>query len=236
MGEVQKFTVEPTATPDPAAAEIAKLQEEVKAGSTDLNDLSIPAGDQKAPAADPNASPKPDPNTPTDRPPSNLIKSLEEEFKANGKLSEASEKKLESFGLSKADVEAYIQFRQEAVTRQAAEVARQVQEVYDTVGGVESAQKLVEWGKAHLTPAEKADFNKVVATKDPAAIKMALKSLQSTYTAKNGEVNLMGGNRGPAVVGFQNTAQMVAAMNDPRYDTDPAYRAEVVEKIKHAAF
>ena len=31
--------------------------------------------------------------------------------------------------------------------------------------------------------------------------------------------------------GFRSQAELVAAMGDPRYDTDPAYRAEVVAKL-----
>ena len=30
---------------------------------------------------------------------------------------------------------------------------------------------------------------------------------------------------------FRSQAELVAAMADPRYDSDPAYRADVVEKL-----
>ena len=30
---------------------------------------------------------------------------------------------------------------------------------------------------------------------------------------------------------FRSQAELVAAMGDPRYDTDPAYRADVIEKL-----
>ena len=31
---------------------------------------------------------------------------------------------------------------------------------------------------------------------------------------------------------YRSQAELVAAMSDPRYDTDPAYRADVVEKLE----
>ena len=30
---------------------------------------------------------------------------------------------------------------------------------------------------------------------------------------------------------FRSQAELVAALSDPRYDTDPAYRADVVDKL-----
>ena len=33
---------------------------------------------------------------------------------------------------------------------------------------------------------------------------------------------------------FRSQAQLVQAMSDPRYDTDPAYRSDVVEKLNRS--
>ena len=33
---------------------------------------------------------------------------------------------------------------------------------------------------------------------------------------------------------FRSQAQLVAAMSDPRYDNDPAYRSDVVEKLNRS--
>jgi hypothetical protein len=30
---------------------------------------------------------------------------------------------------------------------------------------------------------------------------------------------------------YRSQAELVAAMGDPRYDTDPAYRADVIQKL-----
>ena len=33
---------------------------------------------------------------------------------------------------------------------------------------------------------------------------------------------------------FKSQAQLVEAMSDPRYENDPAYRAEVIEKLDNS--
>ena len=32
-------------------------------------------------------------------------------------------------------------------------------------------------------------------------------------------------------IGYKSQAELVAAMNDPRYDNDPAYRQQVIAKL-----
>ena len=45
--------------------------------------------------------------------------------------------------------------------------------------------------------------------------------LQGKAPASSGEV-------------FRSQAELVAAMGDPRYDNDPAYRADIVEKLNQS--
>jgi len=33
---------------------------------------------------------------------------------------------------------------------------------------------------------------------------------------------------------YRSQAELVAAMGDPRYDTDPAYRADVVDRLEQS--
>jgi hypothetical protein len=43
---------------------------------------------------------------------------------------------------------------------------------------------------------------------------------------------MQGGKTAPG--GFESVAQVVAAMSDPRYKIDPAYRAQVERKIANS--
>ena len=37
-----------------------------------------------------------------------------------------------------------------------------------------------------------------------------------------------------AVAGFRSQAELVSAMNDPRYESDEAYRNDVLEKLERS--
>ena len=68
---------------------------------------------------------------------------------------------------------------------------------------------------------------------DPKKAAFAAKSLMARYRAENsrGPDRIIEGKRGSADVGFASKAEMVAAMQDPRYAKDPAYRAQVIRRI-----
>ena len=64
-------------------------------------------------------------------------------------------------------------------------------------------------------------------------IKLAVAGLKSQYSDANGfEGTTLQGK--PARSGgdtFRSQAELVAAIGDPRYDTDPAYRDDVIAKL-----
>ena len=74
-------------------------------------------------------------------------------------------------------------------------------------------------------------FDSVVDSGNPAAIGIAFQGLQSAYQEANGYEGRMLQGKAPSSSGqvFRSQAELVAAMGDPRYDSDPAYRADVVE-------
>ena len=65
------------------------------------------------------------------------------------------------------------------------------------------------------------------------AIGIAFQGLQSQYNEANGYEGRMLQGKPASSAGdvFRSQAELVAAMGDPRYDTDPAYRADVVAKL-----
>ena len=73
----------------------------------------------------------------------------------------------------------------------------------------------------------------MIKTTDTAQVRIALAGLQARYQANAArEPNLIGGKapRG-ARDKFESTAQVVQAMNDPLYQSDPAYRKKVSDKL-----
>ena len=65
------------------------------------------------------------------------------------------------------------------------------------------------------------------------AIQLAVAGLKSEYVNANGSEGRMYTGKAPTNKGdvFRSQAELVRAMSDPRYDNDPAYRQDIVEKL-----
>jgi hypothetical protein len=151
---------------------------------------------------------------------------LAEEFLSSGTVSEESYKRAEAIGLTKEFVDNY-------VAGQAALVQRQEAELYSEVGGRDEFQRVAAWAKGNLSPREIQALDNATQNQDLALAKIALRGLYARYQAAVGQdPTLVSGDAGSAEAGFQSTAQVLQAMKDPRYDTDPAYRAQVEKRLQ----
>lgn len=148
------------------------------------------------------------------------------EFREKGSLSEESYKAIESTGVSRSLVDAYIAGQQ-------AIADRQVQEVYGSVGGESSYVELVQWASENLEEDEIEVFNADVESGDMKKAKFAVRSLAARRAAAGGPpASRIEGKASPSSgETFTSMRQVVRAMSDPRYQDDPAYRAEVTAKL-----
>ena len=112
----------------------------------------------------------------------------------------------------------------------------QVNSVMNAAGGESNYNKVVEWASSNLTNKQIDAFDSVVDSGNTAAIGIAFQGLQSQYNEANGYEGRMLQGKSPSSSGevFRSQAELVAAMGDPRYDTDPAYRADVVAKLEQS--
>ena len=105
----------------------------------------------------------------------------------------------------------------------------------DLAGGPDGYKSMISWASDNLEPEEVRMYDSIMDGGDPAAVYFAVKSLVSQYTDANGkDGNLLTG-KAPAASAdkaFRSQAELVQAMNDPRYDTDEAYRADVMAKLE----
>lgn len=151
------------------------------------------------------------------------INSFSAEFAATGELSADSYAKLATAGYDKTLVDNYIQ-------GQAARTALFATEVKASAGGDEGYVQMITWAQSALSPAEQAAFNKAMDTNNTAEAKLAVAGLFSRFSAESGvepKVSLAG-NRGSTLGdAYESIAQLTAAMKDPRYTSDSAYRAKV---------
>lgn len=154
------------------------------------------------------------------------IKSYSEEYLRDGKLSDKSYAELAALGVDRSLVDAYVAGQQALVERQA-------DSIYSTVGGKEAYSRMVGWASENLSKDEIAAFNDVVQSGDLRKINLAVSGIHSRMKASSSEPSLvMGKSASKAPSGaFRSTAELVAAMRDPRYQTDPAYRADIESRL-----
>ena len=177
-----------------------------------------------------------DEEVPDEAPAVSLINEASEEYYANdGKLSPETVEKFSE--MSSTDlVNAYleIQANNPQAPQQAVEMTEaQVNSIQNAAGGEANYNRVIEWAANNLPNNQIDAFDSVVDSGNPAAIGIAFQGLQRQYDEANGyEGRMLQGkpasSRGEV---FRSQAELVAAMSDPRYDNDPAYRADVVEKL-----
>ena len=111
----------------------------------------------------------------------------------------------------------------------------EMNQVYNSAGGEAEYNRLTEWAADNL-PERKLDaFNSMVDQGNATAIQIAVQGLRSEYEAQEGyEGRMLTGKAARAVDGFRSQAEVVRAMSDPRYDTDPAYRQDVYDKLERS--
>ena len=169
----------------------------------------------------------------------NLITEASEEYYANdGQLSEET---IESFSqMSSQDlVNAYleIQANNPQAPTQGVELSEaQVNSVQNACGGEANYNRVVDWAASNLTDDAINAFDSVVDSGNPMAISIAFKGLQNEYNEANGYEGRMLQGRAASSAGetFRSQAELVSAMGDPRYDTDEAYRDDVLRKLDNS--
>ena len=151
-----------------------------------------------------------------------------EEFQNQGALTEDSYKKLEAAGLNKDLVDSYIA-GQEAIANAT------VNSIYQVAGGEEKYKALTDWAGQNLSEAEQTNFNQIMEKGSLEAATFAVKGLKAQYDAQFGiQPNLMKGQVSNTEDVYKSTAEVIRAINDPKYSTDTAYRKTVEDKIKRS--
>ena len=168
----------------------------------------------------------------------NLITSASEEYFANGnKLSPETMAKFSS--LSSQDlIKAYMEVQSnpefQAQAAPAADITEaQINQIKNSAGGEQQYAQIVNWAKTNLPQDQIQAFDEVVNTGSVQAIQLAVSGLKAEYDNANGvEGRMVTGKTAPNNGDvFRSQAELVRAMSDARYDNDPAYRQDVIEKL-----
>ena len=167
-----------------------------------------------------------------------MFNSIDDELAQGGEISEESMAKLTAMD-SKDLVDAYLRYQntlEDAPVQEGRELNDQeVSAIYNSVGGEQQYQQMTAWAAENLDADTVQAFDNVIESGNVAAINLALRGLQSQYNDNVGyENNMIQGKPAQSGNGYRSQAEVVRAMNDPRYDRDPAYRQEVMDKLANS--
>tara|TARA_R100000458_G_scaffold1906_1_gene1576 strand:- start:503 stop:1330 length:828 start_codon:yes stop_codon:yes gene_type:complete len=108
-----------------------------------------------------------------------------------------------------------------------------ISDVRAVAGGEKEYGELVQWAADNLDQSDVQAFDELLGSGNVGAIKLAVSGLKAQYENANGyEGTMLTGK--PASTSkdiFRSQAEVVQAMSDPRYEKDPAYRQDLVEKL-----
>ena len=167
-----------------------------------------------------------------------LITDASKEYFDNGnKLSPETMAKFSSMS-SQDLIKAYMEVSQNPEFQQQgappAEITTsQINQIKNSAGGEQKYAQIVNWAKTNLPEDQITAFDEVVNTGSVQAIQLAVSGLKAEYDNANGVEGRMVTGKAPQNSGdvFRSQQELVAAMNDPRYDRDPAYRQDVIQKL-----
>lgn len=155
------------------------------------------------------------------------FESLSKEWGDSGTLSEDSYKKLADSGIPKDMVDAYIAGQQ-------AVAERTIAEVHDSVGGEERFNDMMKWASTNLSVEERTTFNTAIDKASPSEMKILMQGLAAKFEAGVGrdpQRTVTGRSGNSAATAFRSNEEVIAAMSDPRYREDPAYRKQVESRL-----
>ena len=111
-----------------------------------------------------------------------------------------------------------------------------VKELKGIVGGEKNYANMMQWAQGALNEQEIKMFDAVMAKGDPLGAFFAVRALGYAYNDAVGYDGKMVQGKAPRQSNdqFRSQQEVVRAMADPRYEEDPAYRMDVMEKLERS--
>ena len=111
----------------------------------------------------------------------------------------------------------------------------EMDQVYNSVGGEEQYNELTSWASDNMEEKALDAFNYIIDGGNPTAIQIAVAGMKAEYDNQEGyEGRMLQGKAAQTSDAFRSQAEVVAAMSDPRYDRDPAYRQDLYDKLERS--
>ena len=111
-----------------------------------------------------------------------------------------------------------------------------VEQIHGLVGGPENYNRMMSWAQENVPEQEISMYDTVMELGNPLAAYFAVQALSLKYSDVVGRDAQLVTGKAPKSTSnvFNSQAEMVRAMEDSRYEDDPAYRAEVMEKLERS--
>ena len=128
----------------------------------------------------------------------------------------------------------YLEYRknnQDVETRDFSEA--DVTELKGIVGGDANYNNMLQWANQNLNKQEIDMFDQVMEQGNPLAAFFAVRSLAYAYNDAVGYEGKMVQGKAPkaSTDQYRSQQEVITAMSDPRYETDSAYRKDVMDKL-----
>ena len=164
----------------------------------------------------------------------NLLEEAKGEFK--GEKGQEVLNKLASME-AKDIAQMYLQEKAEAPEPMQSEFTDQnVKDLKGVAGGEEQYTQMMAWANDNLQKKEIEMFDAVMDRGDPLAAFFAVQALAYRFSDVQGRDGQMLTGKAAKSEGsvFKSQAQVVKAMQDDRYEKDPAYRQEIYDKLERS--
>ncbi len=161
------------------------------------------------------------------------FRQFSDEFADTGDVSEESRNMIvENMGLPREMVDAYVE-------GQKAILDGQFNQIYSEVGGEESYNSMVEWAGENLSEGDQNAFNDAVTRGNRDQMMFAIRNLAARWQLEGGQKPaplIQGSTSATGASGaFRSIAELTAAMKDPRYTKDAAYRKDIETRLSNSS-
>ena len=210
-----------------------KNAEELEKGYLELQQKLSDNNKTEEKAEEPKAEQKEEEQT------TSILDTLWEEATSGKEYTQETLKQLESMSATEL-AQLYLEERQkgnDAPTAEARDFSEEeITQLKGIVGGDANYTNMLNWAQKSLNEQEVQMFDAVMAKGDPLAAFFAVRSLAYAYNDAIGYDGNMVQGKAPKASNdqFRSQAEVVKAMGDPRYDTDPAYRRDIMDKLERS--
>ena len=136
-----------------------------------------------------------------------------------------------------ADVaQLYLNYRSSVDSEPQELTQEQATDLQKSVGGEKQYNTMLQWASNNFDEAEISRYDKVMESGDPDAAYFAVQALAAKYNDGVGVEGKMLTGKPAKAEGdnFRSQAEVVRAMSDPRYESDPAYRQDIYDKLERS--